>query len=70
LVACAAVSLAGGDTLRKSAFGTAPLATLSAIAHGACWLSSVSRPNTKARRSGMCWDRGEKASGRYAFIII
>ena len=63
MVACAAVSLAGGDTLRKSAFGTAPLATLSAIAHGACWLSSVSRPNTKARRSGML-GQGEKASGR------
>ena len=60
LAACAAVSLAGGDTLRKSAFGTAPLAALSAIAAGACWLSRVSRPTLakKARRS-MCRGRGE-----------
>ena len=54
LAACAAVSLAGGDTLRKSAFGTAPLATLSAIAAGACWLSRVSRPTLPSTRLSMC----------------
>ena len=76
LLACAAASLAGGETLRMSALGVAPpaLAMLSATAHRACWPSIVARRPSAGRRRANMLTRSQGArkfsdavlSGRHA----